>query len=339
MTPGESAPYGNSAVVRDGFTVAVSVTTPAAAVDSVLRVGHPCGLCNRIDVIATGCVLARARGIEAFDVLWPRNARHMPAGFHDFFTALPRGRVLEEEIAPAMLQAYYAAVSELPPDYRQSEEYGTALRQLLARVVPEVRSQVKAFVEAEFARTSAGAGPMVGIHIRRSEAPWPLCPYAQPLRYYEAVVRSLPTKARCFVSTDSQHAYRWLRDRFGNRILQRPKNHNERSSVAGIREGLVDMLLLSECDLIVGTYGSSFSGTAALAGRRPILVVKAWPEVPAAWPSFSIGRWLWAYRHFLVESTWWRRSFDWVIRPQAARAARVPRRVVRMVRARASLTC
>jgi hypothetical protein len=238
---------------------------------------------------------------------------------------------VERDIDPEISREFYASVAGLPPDYRTSEYYGRMLRRLLANVVPDVHAAVTEFVSEHF-RTTGPNSAIVGVHIRRSEHPWAVCPYAQPLRYYEAVMASFSTETRFFISTDSQEAFRWLETRFGGRVFQRPKLHDNRNSVAGVREGLVDMLLLSKCKAIVGTHGSSFSGQAALAGSRPTLMVKTVPEIPPDWPSFSRWRWLWAYRHFLLESTVWYRCFIWVLRPQAARIPRIPARVARLLR-------
>lgn len=296
----------------------------------MLQVGHHCGLFNRVDVITTGYLLASLKGEEEIEVLWPINDRHMPVGFHALFTSLPRGRVVEREIDPEVWDSYHAARDALPTDYRNSEIYAEMLRQLLANVVPEVRDEVSSFVDAHFA--SAGGAKTVGVHVRRSEHPLPLCPYAQPLRYYEAVMRSFPSDTRFLVSTDAQDAFKWLQSRFGDRVFQKPKVHDNRSSVAGIREGLVDLLLLSRCSAIIGTFGSSFSGVAAMAGRCPILMLKASPDVPEDWPAFSRARWIWAYRHLLVESTLWHRWYLWVLRPQIERAGRIPARLMRVTR-------
>jgi hypothetical protein len=244
---------------------------------------------------------------------------------------LPRGRVLEREIDPSISAAYFGAQAALPVDYRNSEFYREMLARLLNLAVPEVLSEVTAFVNANF-HTGDNAPQNIGVHIRRSEAPLPLCPYAQPLRYYEAVMNSFPADTRFFISTDSQEAYRWLQARFGSRIFQRPKVHDNRNSVDGVREGLVDMLLLSRCDAIIGTFGSSFSGVAAQASGRPILLLKTVPRIPAGWPYFSAWRWLWAYRHFVVESTLWKRWFIWFLRPQSARVKRIPARCMQLAR-------
>jgi hypothetical protein len=296
----------------------------------MLQIGHPCGLCNRVDVIATGYVLAQQRGEENVELFWPLNS-HLPIRFHDLFTGLPSGRVVEREIDHAVIDDYYAAQAALPVDYRGSAPYGHALRRLLNHVVPEVLAEVSEFASRQFGDDQRGRRP-VGVHVRRSEHPMPLCPYAQPLRYYEAVMKSLPKETRFFVSTDSQDSFRWLDERFAERVFQRLKRHDNRVDLSGVREGLVDMLLLSRCSAIIGTHGSSFSGTAALAGGSVILMVKTFPHVPPQWPGFSTWRWLWAYRHFLVESTFWKRWFAWSLRPAMARLFRVPARCWRISR-------
>ena len=257
---------------------------------------------------------------------------------------------------PRVLQNYHATVVSLPPNYRDSEFYGDMLGQLMGNVVPEVQSEVSAFVEENFRDASRPTPSTVGVHIRRLEPRvvvqelYPgtsrrqsactspdsiarqLCEFAQPLRYYEAMMRSFPQKTRFFISTDSQEAFRWLLARFGNRVFQRPKVHDTRSSLAGVREGLVDLLLLSRCTAVIGTGRSSFSHIAALIGGRPVVRVKTSPRIPADWPSFNRWRWLWAYRHFLVESTFWRTWLFYVVRPQVVRITNIPRRCMRIAR-------
>jgi hypothetical protein len=296
----------------------------------MFQIGHPCGLCNRLDVIATGYMLAPLKGTTGIELVWPLNS-HMPIRFHDLFTDLSSGRVVEHEIEQSIADDYHAAQAELPADYRGSVTYRESLRRVLNNAVPEVVADVAEFAARHFSADRLGRRP-VGVHVRRSEHPLPLCPYAQPLRYYEAVMQSLPNDTMFFVSTDSEGSFRWLNERFGNRVFQRPKRHDNRTDLHGVREGLVDMLLLSRCRAIIGTHGSSFSGTAALAEGRPILMVKTFPRVPPRWPAFSAWRWLWAYRHFFVESTFWERWIEWSLRPTIARLFRVPARCRRISR-------
>ena len=112
---------------------------------------------------------------------------------------------------------------------------------------------------------------------------------------------------------------------------RRPKVF-DRTSVAGVRESFVDLLLLSRCTAVIGTAKSSFSNIAALIGRRPLLKVKTSPQIPVNWPSFNRWRWAWAYRHFLVESTFWRRWLFYDVRPYAMLVPRIPARCARMAR-------
>ena len=230
------------------------------------------------------------------------------------------------------------------------------LAQVVANAVPEVQAEVLMFAEEYFQEDSNSPASTVGVHVRRLDptamvkdlfhgtsrrqstltsadfSARQLCEFAQPLTYYEAIMKSFPREARFFVCTDSQEAFRWLRGRFGNRVFERPKAHDNRTSVAGVSESLVELLLLSRCVAVIGTGRSSFSHIAALAGRRPVVRVKTFLRIPADWPSFDRWRWLWAYRHFLVESTFWRTWLFYVVRPQAIRVANIPRRCMRIAR-------
>lgn len=323
----------------------------------MLQIGHTGGLCNRLDTITTGYVLARGRGEEEIEVIWPRN-NQMPAVFGELFTGLPLGRVVECNVDPSVARNYHSLITSLPPNYRDSEFYTRMLARVVANAIPEIQAEVSAFAEEHF--REAPAASTIGVHIRRLEprvvaqelygetfrqksactspdlSVRQLCEFAEPLRYYEAMMRNFPETARFFISTDSQEAFTWLQARFGQRVFQRPKIYDDRVSVAGVREGLVDMLLLSRCGAVIGTGRSSFSHIAALAGRRPVVRVKTFPKVPADWPSFSRWRWVWSYRHFLVESTFWRRWLFFNVRPYAACVPRIPARCMRIARKYAS---
>lgn len=321
----------------------------------MLRVGHPGGLGNRLDAITTGYMLAKERGLKEIEILWPIN-NAMPARFFDLFIGLPSGRVVDCEVTPHVLKDYHTMVKALPHDYRDSQFYEEMLATLMGKVLPEVQSEVAAFVEESLQPRSTYGVPTIGVNIRRDEptvvvkevfgltsrqlspitpadfTSRQLCEFAQPLRYYEAVMKSFPRESRFFVSTDSQEAFRWMRGRFGTRVFQRPKVHDNRTSAAGVREWLVEMLLLSRCAAVVGTGRSSASYIAARAGGRPVLRVKTFPKIPPDWPSFNRWRWLWAYRHFLVESTFWRTWLFYVVRPQAVRIPKIPGRCLRIAR-------
>jgi hypothetical protein len=282
----------------------------------VLRVGHPGGLCNRLDVITTAYLLTDQLELAPPDVAWPLN-EHMPARFDDLFEGLPRGRLVSGDWDAAASDAYDAMRDRLPANYRSEAVYHDHLVRLLDCVVPAIRDEAD-----RAAAAMGGVGQAIGVHIRRAEVGAPISPFAQPLRYYEALMRAFPAGTRFFVATDSAQAFRWLSARFGNRVFQIDRRRHDRSSVAGVQESLVDLLVLSRCQAIIGTARSSFSHIAALLGRRPVLFVQPNVSVPDGWPAFSRTRWLWAQRHFLIEPTFWTRLAYYELRPAIRRRLR-----------------
>jgi len=70
-----------------------------------------------------------------------------------------------------------------------------------------------------------------------------------------------------FVATDDVEAEKIMRTSFEDgKVFAYPKTAWSRSSVAGIQQALVDVLLLANCPVLVGTYYSSYSETAKLIG-------------------------------------------------------------------------
>ena len=127
----------------------------------MLQVGHPCGLCNRLDVITTGYLFARERGEKDLEVIWPVNSQ-MPASFTViFFTALPNGRVVECNLDPRAWRDhrawrdFHSLIGSLPPNYRDSDFYTEMLARLSSEcAVPQVQADVSAFAEEHFGDAS-----------------------------------------------------------------------------------------------------------------------------------------------------------------------------------------
>lgn len=270
----------------------------------MIRIGHPRGLCNRLDVITTGLLLAAERGESEIEVHWPVN-EDLPVHFNELFEPVPGVQVVEREVEPAALRTAEEAHLRLPRNFREVTRYGSLLRRVIECVVPEVMEPVRGF-EAQHGLSARDGRGRVGVHVRRREQWVSISPFAQPSLYYEAVMTSFPRDTRFFISTDSQEAFAWFRRRFGARVCQREKQADNRCSLAGVREGLVDMLLLSRCEAVIGTHNSSFSALSAYAGGRPLLMVNTRPYAVGRWSHFSPARWAWAHRHFVLEPTFWR---------------------------------
>ncbi len=54
--------------------------------------------------------------------------------------------------------------------------------------------------------------------------------------------------------------------RFAGHVLTYEKFERSRLAVQGIREALVDVMLLADCPVLIGTYYSSYSETAKMMG-------------------------------------------------------------------------
>lgn len=120
----------------------------------------------------------------------------------------------------------------------------------------------------------------IGVHIRRTDLA-----ITQPdgtkkkmenllsLSKYIDVMRKLTALATgvkgisYFIATDDIEAEKMMRSSFEDGLVFNfPKTAWSRSTVAGIQQALVDVLLLSECPILIGTYYSSYSETAKLIG-------------------------------------------------------------------------
>ena len=76
-----------------------------------------------------------------------------------------------------------------------------------------------------------------------------------------------------YVATDDEPTKSELRRQFGDRLIT-PSEAASRSSVEGIRGGLVDMYTLAKTQTIYGSAGSSFSPMAARIGGNKLVILQ-----------------------------------------------------------------
>lgn len=74
------------------------------------------------------------------------------------------------------------------------------------------------------------------------------------------------------LATDDPAIEYAIKERFPDRVVVRPKVF-ARDKAAGVRDALVDLLLLSRCRRILGSHWSSFSETAAEIGGIDLEIV------------------------------------------------------------------
>jgi hypothetical protein len=152
----------------------------------------------------------------------------------------------------------------------EDETYSTEIdddvrrRLLELKPLPEIESAVN-----EFAPPPA----TIGVHVRRGDN---LENFGQSqdehfFRIMRGVLERRPD-ATFFLATDVAAVERRFQDEFGGALLTAPKTWASRREVQGIREGLIDLLLLSRTAALIGNVQSSFSQTAARLGKLEMLL-------------------------------------------------------------------
>lgn len=119
------------------------------------------------------------------------------------------------------------------------------------------------------AHTAAFDDRTIGVHIRRRDNRQSIrhSPTEAFIEVMESALGEDP-RTHFFLATDSPAEETRLRLRFGERILSRSRKLS-RLHTSGLRDALVDLLLLSRTSRIIGSHWSSFSGVAAEIGRIP----------------------------------------------------------------------
>jgi hypothetical protein len=133
------------------------------------------------------------------------------------------------------------------------------------------RAHIRAEVERAVAEIEPGK--RVGVHIRgtdnaESSEYSPVCLFLERM---QREVEEHPD-ARFFLATDDPSTERRVGDRFPGRVVTKPKVF-ARDKAEGVRDALVDLLILSQCRLILGSYWSSFTDMAADLGGADVEII------------------------------------------------------------------
>lgn len=115
---------------------------------------------------------------------------------------------------------------------------------------------------------------MTGIHIRRTDATEAIInsPVEFFIQYMERHLEDDPS-AGFFLATDDIEVEEAMREKFGRCLLVNEGKTFGRDSKDGMEDALVDLLSLSKCNRIAGSYSSSFSETAARFGGIPLSII------------------------------------------------------------------
>lgn len=127
--------------------------------------------------------------------------------------------------------------------------------------------------EAERTMARFAADKLIGVHIRGTDnlqalEGSPLASFV--VRMEQELARAPDT--RFFLATDDPQTERMVKERFPGLVVSRTKVF-ARDRAVGVRDALVDMLVLSGCGSILGSHWSSFTEVAAELGGVKVEIV------------------------------------------------------------------
>lgn len=111
---------------------------------------------------------------------------------------------------------------------------------------------------------------MIGLHVRRTDNVESIA--RSPLRLFEEVVErqiAIDSSAIFYIASDSDEVKRSLVTRFGSKHFRYSTMKVSRTTAEGMQMALAEMLVLSQCKKIYGSYWSSYSEAAAMLGNVP----------------------------------------------------------------------
>lgn len=255
---------------------------------SIVSVG---GLCNRMRVMASVMELAEELGCKAF-FLWVKMP-DMNASFHDLFKNYPAKVVVVKRAGRV-----FKAIDFLKKHWKgtiiddnfvysyikgKGQEWKISLKgqSLLVHTCENLTGteNYKSFIPTDAIISKADKRidvNTVGVHIRRTDNEKSRI-YSPTEVFIDVMNRELSQnpETKFYLATDDEEEEKYLKSFFGDKILTYKKRTIDRNDPHGIEDALVDLVNLSNCVKIFGSYFSSFSDTAAAwKGIQKIIVTK-----------------------------------------------------------------
>lgn len=119
-----------------------------------------------------------------------------------------------------------------------------------------------------------GISPAIAIQIRRTDNVKSI--KYSPLHSFEKainILRENNSSISCFLATDDSQTKASLSSKFPNNIIINPRE-TRRDTKEGMIDAAAEMLIMSECKTIYGSFWSSFSEIAAFYGGKELVVIK-----------------------------------------------------------------
>ena len=165
-------------------------------------------------------------------------------------------------------EAWFRQDSTLMTAYRDFCTWDDSLVSQLFRPLPDIEQEV-------CTRAAAFSSYTIGLHIRRTDNQESID--ASPVElFFNAVDHELSEHPdlHVYLATDNEPTKVLFRQRYGTDRIQTAPSQATRDNVAGIREALIEMLLLSRTTRVYGTAASTFSEMAVKFTGIPLIILK-----------------------------------------------------------------
>tara|TARA_R110002012_G_scaffold220618_1_gene392257 strand:+ start:8306 stop:9805 length:1500 start_codon:yes stop_codon:yes gene_type:complete len=257
------------------------------------------GLSNRLRAINSALILAKKLN-QKLIVIWEIN-HEVGAHFHDLFEALDNVEFLSKKpkiflinksntlfskfrkkvfaIAPTIrtesvksffsqdkniesLKKYRRILIETEHAFLFSEDYS----------IFKPKKEINLFVEDKL--KNINTDNLIGIHIRRTDHKQAIS--KSPLHLFVDVIKDelkIDQNFKFFLATDDDEVKQYFIKKFGNTIVTNNFDLS-RTTKAGIKNALLDILILSKTKKIYGSFYSSFSETAHYFGSNDLIILK-----------------------------------------------------------------
>jgi len=160
-------------------------------------------------------------------------------------------------------EAWFRRDGTLMTAYRDFCTWDDALLPLLFRPCADILRDVDA-------RAAAFTPHTIGLHIRRTDNQQSIADSPVEL-FFDVVDRQLAqySDLHVYLATDDEPTKTLFRQHYGADRIQTAPSAATRDSVAGIREALIEMLLLARTSHVYGSAGSTFSEMAVKLHYTP----------------------------------------------------------------------
>lgn len=258
------------------------------------------GLANRLRAIASGIALSYDRDVRIKEIVWPVN-RDLYCRFDELFAPLAGGIKVRNVSALSDLLVYNPPrkknlfCTPLFQKFRFSSTFfdledssverlfqlkggrnpvlirsGSEFYDFTSQMYRELFIPLPQFVEEAAGRLES-ADNVIGMHIRRTDNKESIA--RSPVELFVNKAREeldyYPDR-RIYLATDDEPTKLLFAREFGSdRVIFSP-SEADRTSEAGIKGALTELLCLSMCNKIYGSYWSSFSEAAALFGAKEL---------------------------------------------------------------------